>query len=169
MFIDNASPTIMAKSLAYVGGAQTGTITWSVDRYMIRGFVGEGDYIDGFRTQTDKNTDLNLIDHIEIIKGPAAIFIANQSNTVGGVINKVSKSPTSYKVGSFTVQVGQYDANRAELDIGGPITADKKLAYRFLLRSGLGGLLRSHLRKAHRRTADAELHVQQGHSDLGEV
>jgi iron complex outermembrane receptor protein len=132
-FIDNASPTIMAKSLNYVGGAQTGTITWSVDRYMIRGFVGEGDYVDGFRTQTDKNTDLNLIDHVEIIKGPAAIFIANQANTVGGVINKVSKSPTDYPVGTLTLQVGQWDADRADLDLGGPITADKKLTYRFLL------------------------------------
>ncbi|MEO6992840.1 MAG: TonB-dependent receptor [Lacunisphaera sp.] len=133
LFIDSASPTILAKALTYVGGAQTGTISWSVDRYMIRGFVGEGDYVDGFRTQTDKNTDLNLIDHVEIIKGPAAIFIANQANTVGGVINKVSKSPTSYNVGTLTVQVGQYDANRADLDVGGPITADKKLAYRLLL------------------------------------
>ncbi|HTZ21324.1 MAG TPA: TonB-dependent receptor plug domain-containing protein [Opitutaceae bacterium] len=132
-FIDNASPTIMAKSLNYVGGAQTGTITWSVDRYMIRGFVGEGDYVDGFRTQTDKNTDLNLIDHIEIIKGPSAIFIANAANTVGGVINKVSKSPTSYKEGSLTVQYGRWDTNRADLDIGGPITADKKFTYRFLM------------------------------------
>ena len=132
-FIDVSSPTILAKSLAYVGGAQTGTITWSVDRYMIRGFVGEGDFVDGFRTATDKNTDLNLIDHIEVIKGPAAIFIANQANTVGGVINKVSKSPTSYREGSLTVQVGRWDANRADLDIGGPITANKKLAYRFLL------------------------------------
>ena len=132
-FIDGASPTIMAKSLNYVGGAQTGTITWSVDRYMIRGFVGEGDYVDGFRTMTDKNTDLNLIDHIEIIKGPSAIFIANASTTVGGVINKVSKSPTSYNEGSLTVQYGRWDANRADLDIGGPISADKKFAYRFLL------------------------------------
>ena len=72
-------------------GAQTGTISWSVDRYIIRGFVGEGDYVDGFRTQTDKNTDINLVDHVEIIKGPSAIFIGNQSSTVGGVINKISK------------------------------------------------------------------------------
>ena len=133
LFIDKASPTIMAKALNYVGGAQTGTITWSVDRYMIRGFVGEGDYVDGFRTFTDKNTDLNIVDHIEIIKGPAAIFIANSANTVGGVINKVSKSPTSYNVGTLTLQVGRWDADRADFDIGGPITADKKLTYRFLL------------------------------------
>ncbi len=132
-FLDDVNPTILAKVLNYVGGAQTGTISWSVDRYMIRGFVGEGDYVDGFRTQTDKNTDLNLIDHVEIIKGPAAIFIANQANTVGGVINKVSKSPTDYPVGTLTVQVGRWDANRADLDLGGPITADKRLTYRFLL------------------------------------
>ena len=133
LFLDNASPTILSKSLNYVGGAQTGTISWSVDRYMIRGFIGEGDYVDGFRTFTDKNTDLNIVDHIEIIKGPAAIFIANSANTVGGVINKVSKSPTSYEVGTLTLQVGQWDANRADLDVGGPISADKKLTYRFLL------------------------------------
>jgi iron complex outermembrane receptor protein len=169
-FIDGASPTIMAKSLNYVGGAQTGTITWSVDRYMIRGFVGEGDYVDGFRTQTDKNTDLNLIDHIEIIKGPSAIFIANAANTVGGVINKVSKSPTSYNEGSLTVQVGRWDANRADLDIGGPITADKKLCLSLPhVRPGFEGLLPTHLRETHRHPADAQLRFQQGHPAVGQV
>jgi len=132
-FLNDVNPTILAKALNYVGGAQTGTISWSVDRYIIRGFVGEGDYVDGFRTQTDKNTDLNLIDHIEIIKGPSAIFIGNQANTVGGVINKISKSPVDYDVGTFTVQAGFFDADRADLDIGGPISADKKLTYRLLL------------------------------------
>ena len=132
-FIDNASPTILSKSLLYVGGAQTGTITWSVDRYMIRGFVGEGDFVDGFLTSTDKNTDLNLVDHVEIIKGPAAIFVANQASTVGGVINKISKTPTDYNVGSFTVQIGMWDANRADFDIGGPVAPGSKLSYRLLV------------------------------------
>jgi iron complex outermembrane receptor protein len=132
-FLNDVNPTILAKALSYVGGAQTGTISWSVDRYIIRGFVGEGDYVDGFRTQTDKNTDLNLIDHIEIIKGPSAIFIGNQANTVGGVINKISKNPTDYDVGTLTVQAGLFDADRTDLDIGGPLTADKKLTYRLLL------------------------------------
>jgi iron complex outermembrane recepter protein len=131
--IEDIDPTIIAKSFVYVGGAQTGTINWSVDRSMIRGFVGEGDYVDGFRTQTDRNTDLNIIDHAELIKGPSAIFIGNTANTVGGVLNKVSKSPTSYRVGTLTVQMGLFDANRADLDIGGPLTADKKLMFRLLL------------------------------------
>lgn len=132
-FLNDVNPTILAKALNYVGGAQTGTISWSVDRYIIRGFVGEGDYVDGFRTQTDKNTDINLVDHVEIIKGPSAIFIGNQASTVGGVINKISKSPTDYHVGTITLQAGLWDANRADLDVGGPITADKKLMYRVLV------------------------------------
>jgi iron complex outermembrane receptor protein len=132
-FFNDFKPSIIAHTLNYVGGAQTGTINWSVDRFMLRGFVCEGDYVDGFRTQTDRNTDINIIDHVEIIKGPAAIFIANAVNTVGGVINKVSKSPTDYNEGALTVQWGMWDANRADLDIGGPITADKKLMYRLLI------------------------------------
>src|SRR4051794_171532 len=132
-FIQDTAPPILIKSLQYVGGVQTGTITWSVDRYLIRGFQGEGDFVDGFKTETDKNTDVNIIDHVEVIKGPAAIFVANQANTVGGVINKISKSPTDYNVGTLTIQWGRYDTNRADLDIGGPITKDKKLQYRFLL------------------------------------
>ncbi|MFT3780956.1 MAG: TonB-dependent receptor [Nibricoccus sp.] len=131
-FLKDMSPSILAKSLNYVGGAQTGTISWSVDRFMMRGFVGEGDYVDGFRTMTDRNTDMALIDHVEIIKGPAAIFIANAANTVGGVINKVSKSPTEYYAGTLTVQVGEWDANRVEADVTGPITKDKKLQGRVI-------------------------------------
>ena len=133
IFLDEVNPTILAKALNYVGGAQSGTINWSVDRYMIRGFVGEGDYVDGFRTQTDRNTDLNLVDHVEIIKGPAAIFIANQSSTVGGVINKISKSPTAWHVGSFTAQLGLWDGNRADLDVGGPVAPGSKWLWRLLL------------------------------------
>ncbi|HWZ95399.1 MAG TPA: TonB-dependent receptor plug domain-containing protein [Opitutaceae bacterium] len=132
-FFNDFKPSILAHSLNYVGGTQTGTINWSVDRFIIRGFVGEGDYVDGFRTMTDRNTDMNLVDHVEIIKGPAAIFISNAVNSAGGVVNKVSKSPTDYNVGTLTAQWGIWDANRADLDVGGPITADKKLMYRLLI------------------------------------
>jgi iron complex outermembrane receptor protein len=132
-FFNDYKPAILSHALNYIGGAQTGTINWSVDRFMIRGFVGEGDYVDGFRTQTDRNTDINFIDHIEVIKGPAAIFIANANNTVGGVVNKVSKSPTDYYEASATVQFGAWDSNRASIDVGGPLTPDKKLTGRVLV------------------------------------
>jgi iron complex outermembrane recepter protein len=130
-FIDDVNPTMLGDMLKFVGGAQTGNLNFSVDRFMIRGFTGEGDYQDGFRSShSETQADMAPVERLEIIKGPSAIFVAN--GPVGGVINKISKSPTSYAVRSLKVQVGLFDANRAELDLGGPITADKKLMYRFV-------------------------------------
>jgi outer membrane receptor for ferric coprogen and ferric-rhodotorulic acid len=77
------------------------------------------------------NTDEIIIDHIELIKAPWAIFIGNTANTVGSVLNKISKSPTDYNFGTLTIQVGLFDADRADLDLGGPITKDREL-YGFL-------------------------------------
>lgn len=128
-FMDEANAAMVADMLKYVGGGQTGNLNFSVDRFVMRGFSGEGDYQDGFRaSQTEAQVDMANIERIEIIKGPSAIFIAN--GPVGGVMNKVSKAPTDMAVASLKVQAGLYDANRVELDLGGPITADKKLMYR---------------------------------------
>lgn len=130
-FIDDVNPTMLGDMLKFVGGAQTGNLNFSVDRFMLRGFTGEGDYQDGFRSsQTETQADMAPVERLEIIKGPSAIFVAN--GPVGGVINKISKSPTSYDVRTVKLQAGLFDANRAELDLGGPITADKKFMYRLV-------------------------------------
>ncbi len=130
-FLDDLNPTMQGDVLKYVGGAQTGNLNFSVDRFMLRGFTGESDYQDGFRSsQSESQSDLAIVDRMEVIKGPSAIFIAN--GPVGGVINKISKSPTSYDVRSLRIEAGAFDSNRAELDLGGPITADKKFMYRFV-------------------------------------
>ncbi|HEU5078969.1 MAG TPA: TonB-dependent receptor [Opitutaceae bacterium] len=130
-FIDDVNPTMLGDMLKFVGGAQTGNLNFSVDRFMLRGFTGEGDYQDGFRSsQTETQADMSTVERLEIIKGPSAIFVAN--GPVGGVINKISKSPTSYDVRTVKVQAGLFDANRAEIDLGGPITKDKRLMYRLV-------------------------------------
>lgn len=131
-FIDEVNPAMLGDLLKYVGGAQTGNLNFSVDRFMLRGFTGESDYQDGFRaSQSESQADLSVVDRMEVIKGPAAIFIAN--GPVGGVINKISKSPVSYKIATLKVQAGLWDANRAELDLGGAITGDKRLQYRLVV------------------------------------
>ena len=130
-FIDDVNPTMLGDLLKFVGGAQTGNLNFSVDRFMLRGFTGEGDYQDGFRSsQTETQADMAPVDRLEIIKGPSAIFVAN--GPVGGVVNTVTKAPTSYVVRTAKLQVGLFDGNRAEIDLGGPITADKKFMYRLV-------------------------------------
>lgn len=130
-FLDDMSPGIIVDTLKYVGGGQAGNINFADDRFTLRGFnspANIGDFVDGFRGTTDANTDSAIIERLEIIKGPSAIFVAN--GPVGGVINKVTKGPVDYDVRSFRLQVGAFDGNRAELDVGGPLTADKKILYR---------------------------------------
>jgi iron complex outermembrane receptor protein len=133
-FIDDVNPTLVVDLLKYVGGGQAGNINFADDRFTMRGFNSPadiGDFVDGFRAKLDSNTDTAILERLEIIKGPSAIFVAN--GPVGGVINKVTKSPVSYEVRSLKVQAGLSDANRAELDLGGPVTADGRLLYRLVV------------------------------------
>jgi len=130
-FINDINPSLLIDSLKYVGGGQAGNINFADDRFTLRGFnspANNVDFVDGFKATTDSNTDLSVIDRLEIIKGPSAIFVAN--GPVGGVINKVTKGPVSYTIRSLKVQAGLFDANRVELDLGGRITPDGKWLYR---------------------------------------
>ncbi len=132
--IDDLNPSLVVDTLKYVGGGQAGNINFADDRFVLRGFNSPadlGDFVDGFRGKTDSNTDTALIERLEIIKGPSAIFVAN--GPVGGVINKIIKGPVSYDLRSLKVQVGRWDGNRAEIDLGGPVTRDGKLLYRLVL------------------------------------
>jgi iron complex outermembrane recepter protein len=133
-FIDDIDPSRIIDTLKYVGGGQAGNINFADDRFTIRGFASPaniGDFVDGFRGTTDSNTDSAIIERLEIIKGPSAIFVAN--GPVGGVVNKILKGPVSYDLRSVKVQVGVFDGNRAEMDLGGPITQDKRLLYRMVV------------------------------------
>lgn len=132
--IDDINPNLVVDILKYVGGGQAGNINFADDRFTMRGFNSPadiGDFVDGFRAKLDSNTDTAIIERLEIVKGPSAIFVAN--GPVGGVINKVTKSPVSYELRSLKLQAGLFDTNRAELDLGGPVTADGKLLYRFVV------------------------------------
>ena len=133
-FIDDLNPTLVVDTLKYVGGGQAGNINFADDRFTMRGFNSPadiGDFVDGFRAKIDSNTDTAILERLEIIKGPSAIFVAN--GPVGGVINKVTKSPTSYRFATIKVQTGGFDADRAEIDVGGPVTEDQRLLYRLVL------------------------------------
>ncbi len=132
-YIEAMSPPALSELVSYVGGGQTGNISWGIDRFTIRGFTSQGDFLDGFLTINTPPTSMSFLDHIEIIKGPAAIMSTNAQGAVGGAVNKVSKNPTQAQDQTLTVEAGRYDARRAALDVGGSITKDKKLLWRLLV------------------------------------
>ncbi|KGK40895.1 hypothetical protein LH51_12065 [Nitrincola sp. A-D6] len=69
-----------------------------------------------------------LYERIEFLKGPASILYGQASP--GGIINLVSKRPTSEPSRQIGLQVGSWNRQRATLDFGGPVTEDGRVGYR---------------------------------------
>jgi len=75
---------------------------------------------------TKPNYDHGAIDRFEVVKGPDAVL--HPVGTPGGTINLVTKKPQWTYGGSLKLQVGEYDTNRIEADVTGPLS--ERFAYR---------------------------------------
>lgn len=111
----------------YVAGVSEATIPNGLDRVNIRGFQSDGRRVDGFSTNDQANYDAVAIDRMEVIKGPDALL--QPSGVPGGTINLVTKRPQFTFGGYLKVQAGEYDSNRVEADVTGPLLEDR-VAYR---------------------------------------
>jgi len=131
-FLKAVSPLNLSDVLNYVGGAQNGGLFVSPGRVNIRGFAGDGDYIDGFAPPASINPESALFDRFEVIKGPSTIFLAADGSP-GGVVNKITKSPVSVPSTTVSSQVGRFDANSVNIDSTGPVFSSSRLLYRVVL------------------------------------
>lgn len=82
----------------------------------------------GISSLNTRPIGMNIIDIIEIIKGP--VTLSHGQGGAAGTINIISKKPklTSYHVRKANVSYGQYNSFLANLELTGPIY--KKVAYR---------------------------------------
>ncbi|KLJ00837.1 hypothetical protein WQ56_08265 [Luteimonas sp. FCS-9] len=74
--------------------------------------------------------DLAIYDRIEVLRGPGGLF--QGSSQPGGVANFVRKRGRDTFGGSAVLSVGSWSNARAELDVGGPLTADGALRSRLV-------------------------------------
>lgn len=81
--------------------------------------------------------DVSFVERIEFVKGPASFMMGNTS--LGGLYNVVTKKPNGTNQKSVAVTLGSFDTYRAELDVNGFLTEDKKLLYRLNLMGKLQG------------------------------
>ncbi|TVP56991.1 MAG: TonB-dependent siderophore receptor [Nodularia sp. (in: Bacteria)] len=97
--------------------------------YLIRGFVLDGNYRNGFRDNNQLTTvDPANIERIEVLKGPASVLYGQLEP--GGIINVVTKQPLSTPYYSVDLNVGNYAFYRSSFDLSGPLTEDGSLLYR---------------------------------------
>jgi iron complex outermembrane receptor protein len=76
------------------------------------------------------------LERIEVLKGAASALYGQMPP--GGLINIVSKRPTSEPIGAVEVGLGSFGQTSVGVDLGGPLNSSADLRYRFtgLLREG---------------------------------
>ena len=99
----------------------------------IRGFLGY-QYLDGLKLH-DSNWSVEPygLERAELLRGPASILFGQAQP--GGIVNLVSKRPTSVPFREVILQAGSHGRLQAAFDIGGPVGTSKEWSYRL---TGLG-------------------------------
>ncbi|MDH0864411.1 TonB-dependent siderophore receptor [Mitsuaria sp. GD03876] len=107
------------------------------DWVVLRGFDGwnSSSYRDGMvqtvgMTFLGVQTEIYGLERLEILLGPSSVLFGK--GDVGGVVNRVSKTPTPDQVNEIELQTGSFDRKQAAADIGGALTEDGKLRYRLV-------------------------------------
>jgi outer membrane receptor protein involved in Fe transport len=102
----------------------------SYDEFMplanLRGFVSLGAMRNGVRTVT--TPDLTSVARVEAVKGPAALIYG--WTQPGGVLNYITKNPSSTRRARVRASAGSDGLRRVELDATGPINARRTFNYR---------------------------------------
>lgn len=98
--------------------------------FNIRGFTASDSLRDGFRNYGYlANRDIQNIDRIEVLKGPAGALYGSASS-LGGYINTLSKRPMREAFTELGITAGSFGLLRPTMDWNQPLNADGSLAGR---------------------------------------
>jgi len=123
--IDLLNWTSLNESVRYSAGA-TGEAFGPDERYdwlQIRGF-DPVQFIDGLQAPigsvNNTGTDLYGSESVEVLKGPAAVLYGQ--SPPGGIVNMISRRPTTERGGELEVQGGEYNMWQVGGDFTGALT-----------------------------------------------
>ena len=94
--------------------------------YRVRGFADAVQLVDGVRNEGNRmNTQLNSIESIEVLKGPASVLYGG--GAIGGAINLVRKRPQRDTAWDLSVAGGSFGTRRVAGGITGGLIGEKLL------------------------------------------
>lgn len=119
-----------SQAIETVSGVESSTAIPGSLAVRIRGFAdGSANLRDGFR-DTSNQGDIQGIERIEVLKGPASVLYGGNLSS-GGVVNVVTRSPVEGTFGRIGGAVGSYGLYRSTLDLNaGDVTGDGTLGVR---------------------------------------
>jgi iron complex outermembrane receptor protein len=120
--------TQLADALRGVAGVTRSSTYGFYDSYQIRGFdAAYGSvYVDGLISSNvaGTNNELAGLEQVEVLKGPASMLYG--SAPLGGIVNLVSKRPSSASFLEVGVATGSYDLHEVTIDANRSLTEDGK-------------------------------------------
>ena len=132
-FLDDLATTDIQTALLYanVTTPNTDAFTSTVSStYIVRGFNAATMH-DGFLGAGGSTPVARIaIDRVEVVKGPESLLYGEMAP--GGLVNIVSKRPSSTPSTTLSAFGGSYDLYGGTLDTTGPITHDGRFTYRLM-------------------------------------
>jgi iron complex outermembrane receptor protein len=92
----------------------------------IRGQDSGAPRINGIDVYSSSYLDGYALERLEVVRGPATV-VYGVTGSFGGEINQILKAPTDTLLGNVGFEFGDFDRQRVEADVAGPIpgTSDK--------------------------------------------
>jgi iron complex outermembrane receptor protein len=101
------------------------------DQVYVRGFLAD-QYLDSLRVASGTFAytlvDPFNLERLEVLHGPASVLYGQASP--GGVVNMVSKRPTTEPYQEMFVSTGSYGRVQSGIDVSGPLDKNKEFLYR---------------------------------------
>jgi len=130
--IDEQLATTLGEVLNNVASLSPGSKQRNREVFSSRGFVlssSNGYLRDGHQHWSHYQQPIETLSHVEVIRGPSSILYGQSAP--GGLVNMVTKKPTSNTLFDVSADVDQHGSSRFMLDAGGEIVED--LNYRGVL------------------------------------
>lgn len=135
--LDARNVQTLSDAVSYSPGVRTNVYGFSPrqDQFIIRGFdvTSYGEFRDGLRQPVAGSllsfrTEPYGLDALSVINGPASATYGTSG--IGGLVDMVSKRPTSQRINEVQFQVGNYSRYQGDFDFGGALPSDKRFTYR---------------------------------------
>jgi len=111
-----------------------GRVTSDRERFSLRGFsLEENTNIlkDGHQHFAKYRMPMALIDNVEVLKGPSSLLYGQ--STPGGIVNLVTKKPSSENSVKFAVKGDDHGSFRNSIDATGSLNDSKTIRYRAIV------------------------------------
>ncbi|CAH1606228.1 Ligand-gated channel protein [Vibrio jasicida] len=132
--IDEQRASTLGEVLQNDASVSAGGTSRNRERFSLRGFElssSDGFLRDGRQHWSHYRQPIELLERVEVLKGPSSLLYGKSEP--GGLVNMVSKKPTTETQASLSQDIGSNDHSRTVLDVSGALNDAETLRARAIL------------------------------------